>query len=187
MALPLRTSRIVGFVICLFLLTPFASHAAVGDTCDISHPCSTGLTCQLSSDNSGAKCVSAPAGTDSQNTAQNGASDQNTAQNGASDQNTGSNTDACGNEEGKLHNPLKFCSLPELMDGILQAVVELGAILLIFMLVWVGFLFVAAQGNPEKISAARSALIWVLIGGLILLGAEAISKVIEATVNSLTV
>jgi archaellum component FlaF (FlaF/FlaG flagellin family) len=71
------------------------------------------------------------------------------------------------------------------MDAILQAVVDIGAIVLIFMLVWVGFLFVTAQGNPEKISSARSALIWTVIGGLILLGAEAISKVIEATVSSL--
>jgi hypothetical protein len=86
-----------------------------------------------------------------------------------------------------LQNPLKFNSLPALMDAILQAIVQIGAILLTFMLVWVGFLFVMAQGNPEKLSAARSALIWTLIGGLILLGAEAISKVVEATVQSLSI
>ncbi len=85
-----------------------------------------------------------------------------------------------------LQNPLKFDSLPKLMDAVLQAVLQLGSILLVFMLVWCGFLFVVAQGNPEKISAARSALLWTLIGGLILLGAEAISKVIEATVTSIS-
>lgn len=85
-----------------------------------------------------------------------------------------------------LKNPLKFDSLPALLDAVLKAVVDIGAIVLIFMLVWCGFLFVSAQGNPEKISSARSALIWTLIGGLILLGAEAISKVIEATVQSIT-
>ncbi len=53
------------------------------------------------------------------------------------------------------------------------------------MLVYVGFLFVAAQGNEEKIRSARSALVWTLIGGLILLGATAISKVIQATANTL--
>lgn len=85
-----------------------------------------------------------------------------------------------------LKNPLKFNSLPELISGILSGVVQLGAILLVFMLVYVGFLFVMAQGNPEKVSAARSALVWTVIGGLILLGAEAISKVIEATVQSIS-
>lgn len=85
-----------------------------------------------------------------------------------------------------LKNPLKFDSLPELISGILNGVVQLGAILLVLMLVWVGFLFVTAQGNPEKVSTARSALLWTVIGGLILLGAEAIAKVVEATVGSIT-
>lgn len=85
-----------------------------------------------------------------------------------------------------LQNPLNHInSLPELLHAILQAVVELGSILLVVMLVWVGFLFVMAQGNPEGISKARSALIWTLIGGLILLGAEAISLVVQATVSQL--
>lgn len=100
--------------------------------------------------------------------------------------NTTAGTGACGEEPGTLKNPLKFCNLSDLVTGILTAVVQLGAILLVFMLVWVGFLFVVAQGSPEKISSARSALIWTLIGGLILLGATAISEVIKATVNSIT-
>jgi hypothetical protein len=53
------------------------------------------------------------------------------------------------------------------------------------MIVYVGFLFVAAQGNAEKISSARSALVWTIIGGLLLLGASAIELVIEATVKTL--
>ena len=54
------------------------------------------------------------------------------------------------------------------------------------MLVYVGFLFVAARGNEEKISSARSALVWTVVGGLILLGASAISAVIQATVGTIT-
>ncbi len=92
---------------------------------------------------------------------------------------------AQGGGGGTLQNPLKFDSLPELLNAILDAVVQLGAILLVFMLVWVGFLFVTAQGNPEKVSTARSALMWTVIGGLILLGAKAISEVIAATVQTL--
>jgi hypothetical protein len=53
------------------------------------------------------------------------------------------------------------------------------------MIVYVGFLFVAAQGNEEKIRSARSALVWTVIGGLILLGAKAIALVIEQTVSTL--
>lgn len=92
----------------------------------------------------------------------------------------------CGGGSGALQNPLKnICSLPDLLYAILDAVTEIGAIILIVMLVWVGFLFVVAQGRPEEISKARSALIWTLIGGMILLGARAIAEVIQATVTKL--
>ncbi len=87
---------------------------------------------------------------------------------------------------GSLVNPLSnINSLPDLLTAILKGVVEIGAIFLTLMIVYVGFLFVAARGNEEKIRSARDALLWTVIGGLILLGAEAISLVIQATVKTL--
>ena len=71
------------------------------------------------------------------------------------------------------------------MLAILRGVVRLGSIILVLALVYTGFLFVVAQGNQEKISSARSALMWTVIGGLVLLGAEAIGLVISATVKTL--
>ena len=89
------------------------------------------------------------------------------------------------NGSNTLQNPLNVSTLPELLNAILRGVVEIGAILLTVMIVYVGFLFVAAQGNEEKIRSARDALVWTVIGGLILLGAEAISLVIQQTVSTL--
>jgi hypothetical protein len=68
---------------------------------------------------------------------------------------------------------------------VLKAVVQIGSILLVLALVWVGFLFVMAQGAEEKIRDARGALVWTVIGGMLLLGARAISEVIQATVQTL--
>lgn len=100
--------------------------------------------------------------------------------------NSGTGTVADKTNSGVLVNPLNSIdSLPDLLNAILKAVVELGSIFLVFMLVYVGFLFVAAQGSEEKIRDARGALVWTVIGGLILLGAEAISLVIQSTVQSL--
>jgi hypothetical protein len=100
--------------------------------------------------------------------------------------NTGSSPCGSSAASGGLKNPLNnICNLQQLLDAILGAIVDLGSIFLIFMLVYVGFLFVAAQGNEEKIRGARAALIWTLIGGLILLGAKAISLVISSTVSTL--
>ena len=86
---------------------------------------------------------------------------------------------------GTLVNPLKVNSLKGLLDLVLSAAIELGSILLVLMLVWVGFLFVAARGNEEKIRSARTALMWTVIGGLILLGAKGIESVISSTVSTL--
>ncbi|MBY0110606.1 pilin [Patescibacteria group bacterium] len=84
-----------------------------------------------------------------------------------------------------LVNPLKVGTIEELLALVLKAVVNIGTIVLILMLVYVGFLFVVGQGNEEKISEAKKALMWTVIGGLVLLGAQAISLVIQSTVGSL--
>lgn len=72
-----------------------------------------------------------------------------------------------------------------LLGLILDAIITLGTIVLVLALVWVGFLFVFAQGAEEKIRDARSALLWTVLGGLLLLGAKAISLVIQSTVEAL--
>ena len=96
-----------------------------------------------------------------------------------------SNDHSTGNSGVALVNPLKVDSVPEFLALILKAVVNLGSIILVLMLVYVGFLFVVAQGNEEKLQNAKSALLWTVVGGLVLLGAQAISLVIQATVGSL--
>jgi hypothetical protein len=95
------------------------------------------------------------------------------------------NTDDNSGPKGAIQNPLKADSLTKLLLAFVRGVVRIGAIALLIFLVYVGFQFVAAQGAEEKIRDARNALIWTVIGGAILLGAEAIMAVIEATANSL--
>lgn len=93
----------------------------------------------------------------------------------------------CGRGSGQaIANPLKFCSLEGLLDAILDAAIQLGTVILTLALIYTGFLFVAARGNEEAIKKARRALLYTIIGGLILLGAKAIEVVIRDTVNSLT-
>jgi hypothetical protein len=84
-----------------------------------------------------------------------------------------------------LQNPLNAPDLQTLLTEILGYVTVIGGIFLTLMLVFVGFQFVMAQGNPEKVSAARSTLLWTAVGGLLLLGANAIAIVISSTVSSL--
>jgi len=95
--------------------------------------------------------------------------------------NTGSNV--------TLLNPLgpSGTSLEAFLNSILDFVIRIGAIVVILMLVYIGFLFVTARDDTTKISAARQALLWTVVGALILLGAKAIAIGIQATVQALSV
>ena len=91
-----------------------------------------------------------------------------------------------GNPGTTLVNPLGANSnLTTLLTSILKFVVRIGAIVVILMLVYVGYLFVVAQGEPGKITDARRALLWTIVGALILLGAQVIATGIQATVQAL--
>lgn len=74
-----------------------------------------------------------------------------------------------------------------LLNGILAFVVRIGTIIVIVMLVYVGYMFVIARGNPTEIGKAKEALKWTVLGALILLGAQVIASGIQATVQALSV
>lgn len=87
---------------------------------------------------------------------------------------------------GGLVNPLdNINSLEDLLAKVLDAVVELGVIAVTLALVFVGFKFVAAQGREEELKNAKAALLWTVVGGLILLGVKAIALVIQETGKAL--
>lgn len=56
--------------------------------------------------------------------------------------------------------------------------------LIIFMIIYAGFTYVMAQGNETKVSTANRALLYAVIGGVIILGANVILAVIQGTVDS---
>jgi len=87
----------------------------------------------------------------------------------------------------QLWNPLTgIPTIQALVAKLLEIVVQIGVPIVIFFLVYVGFLFVTARGNPEKISIARNAFMWTVIGGVVLLGAQLLSSVVENTVRQIT-
>lgn len=87
---------------------------------------------------------------------------------------------------GIFDNPLNACSIMDLLLSVLRGVVRIAGIFLVLAFVFIGFQFAAAQGSGEAIEKARRNLTWTVIGAAILLGAEGIAAVIEATGRSLT-
>jgi len=90
--------------------------------------------------------------------------------------------------QGKIVNPLassNIDSIPKLIQTILEGALKIGIPIVALAIVYCGFLFVFARGNSEKLTKARDALLYTVIGAAILLGAWAIAKMISATVLAL--
>lgn len=82
-------------------------------------------------------------------------------------------------------NPIEATDLRQLVKQILDVVVEFGAIIVVFFVVYSGFLFVKAQGNEGELSKAKATFFWTVVGGMIVLGAHVLSRIIQQTVNQI--
>jgi hypothetical protein len=89
--------------------------------------------------------------------------------------------------QGVITNPLKgLTSIPEFVSSLLSFVAQVGAVFAVLALIWVGFLYVQARGNPGAIGKAHTAFKNTIIGIILLLGAQLIASVITGTIGALT-
>ena len=84
-----------------------------------------------------------------------------------------------------ITNPIAAPDLWSFLSSIVSAVVYILFPILVLMLVYTGYLFVVAQGNPAKLQEAKKSFVWTLVGGFVVLGAQALSMAIKATIDSL--
>ena len=90
---------------------------------------------------------------------------------------------------GFITNPLgnKANTAYQLVELIIKdIVIPLGMVLIVLMIIFAGFQFVMAQGNPTKLEDAKKTFFNAIIGASIILGAWAIATIIETTVNQIT-
>jgi len=101
---------------------------------------------------------------------------------GAADTGTGVTID------GKIDNPLGKSgpqNLSDFIKAVVQIVLVVGIPILALAIIYAGFLFVKAQGNPEELTKAKHALLYTVIGGALLLGAFVIANAIQSTVDEI--
>jgi hypothetical protein len=84
-----------------------------------------------------------------------------------------------------ISNPLKVNSIQDLISEALKFVVNLLAIAGVVYIIWTGFLFVKAQGNPTELEKAKKSFMNAIIGMAIILGAWGIATVIANTINKI--
>jgi hypothetical protein len=84
----------------------------------------------------------------------------------------------------KLDNPLNsnIGSIEELLIALLNIFITLMIPVIVFFIIYAGFKYVTAQGNPSKIEEAHSTLLYAIIGGVLILAAVAIAEIIKNTV-----
>ena len=102
---------------------------------------------------------------------------------GPLDTGTGASTDFQ-----KLVNPLakgEVEDIPTLVEKLLEIVLKIGAPLIAIAIIYSGYLFIAAQGDPTKLATAKQTLVYVVVGAAILLGAYVIAESIVGTVNAI--
>ncbi|MEZ4104489.1 MAG: pilin [Candidatus Paceibacterota bacterium] len=85
-----------------------------------------------------------------------------------------------------LNNPLSVNSIEDLLEGILGIVVVIATPIVIFFIIYAGFLYVTAQGDETKLTTAKKALTYAIIGGVLILGAYAIGEIIKNLVSAFT-
>jgi len=84
----------------------------------------------------------------------------------------------------KLKNPLKVGSIQELLSAILGVVIVIATPIVVFFIIYAGFLYVTARGNTQQVQQATTALTYAIIGGLLILGSFALAEVLKGVVDS---
>lgn len=91
-------------------------------------------------------------------------------------------------QEGRrLESPLNsnISTIPQFIEGFLRAIVIIALPLITIFIVYAGFMFIKARGNPGEISKARENFMWVVIGAILILSAWILATLIGGTVSQL--
>jgi len=84
----------------------------------------------------------------------------------------------------QLQNPLAADDILEFFETLIDIVLVFAVPLIVLFIIYAGFLYVTARGNEGTIEKAHKALLYALIGGLLILGARVLIDVVQGTVDS---
>jgi len=87
-----------------------------------------------------------------------------------------------------INNPLgagHLSTIPAFIKAVLNIVLTVGVPIVALAIIYAGFLFVSAQGNPEKLKTAKKTLLYTIIGAALLLGAYVLADAIKGTVDQI--
>ncbi len=83
-----------------------------------------------------------------------------------------------------LKNPLEVDSLEELLVAILNIIIIIAIPIIVFFIIYSGFLYVTAKGNASQVEQATRSLTYAIVGGVLIIGAVAIAEIVQNLVGS---
>ena len=83
-----------------------------------------------------------------------------------------------------LESKIRVGSFEELLVAILEIFIIIATPIVVLFIIYAGFLYVTARGNVEQTKKATTAFTYAIIGGVIILGAVAIGRIIENLVEA---
>lgn len=75
-------------------------------------------------------------------------------------------------------------TIEELLEALIAIILVFATPLIVFFIVYAGFLYVTARGNEQTITQANRALLYAIIGGLLILGAFALITIVGNLISS---
>jgi hypothetical protein len=78
-----------------------------------------------------------------------------------------------------LLNPIKINSVEGLLVAVLEIIIIISIPIIVIFIIYSGFLYVTARGNPQQIEQASKSLTYAIIGGVLIIGAVAIAQIIK--------
>jgi len=82
-------------------------------------------------------------------------------------------------------NPTGFRDLGQVVGAVIDIVQVLLIMATTLYLIYAGLMFVTARGEPSKITKARDALLWGMVGAALVLGARVLVTAIQGGVDNI--
>ncbi len=84
-----------------------------------------------------------------------------------------------------IPNPTGFKDLGQVVGAVINIVQVLLIMATTLYLIYAGLMFVTARGEPSKITKARDALLWGMVGAALVLGARVLVTAIQSGVDNI--
>lgn len=86
--------------------------------------------------------------------------------------------------ETTLENPLRADTLQDFLGDLVEGIVFLSIPVIVFFIIYAGFMFVTSGGDTKKIETAKKTALYTIIGAAIILGASLIAVILQGTFDS---